>query len=182
MAYLRRSKDAAAAAAGGGSQCKPGCKKHPKHRQSPGVCSLCLTEKLNKISSTSCRRSNKILNLESSSCSSSSSLSSGYSSCSASSCSSPVYRYDRYASIRGNRTSLLLNGGRVANSHGLTRSRTTTGANFAPKKTGVKEGGDNNGRKNKESGFLSRLWRRPRRKEEEGLMVVMHSSGTLRVH
>ncbi|CAA7027249.1 unnamed protein product [Microthlaspi erraticum] len=26
------------------------CKKHPKHRQSPGVCSLCLSESLSKLS------------------------------------------------------------------------------------------------------------------------------------
>ncbi|KAG2281607.1 hypothetical protein Bca52824_052827 [Brassica carinata] len=26
------------------------CKKHKKHRQSPGICSLCLTERLSKIS------------------------------------------------------------------------------------------------------------------------------------
>ena len=30
---------------------KQQCKKHPKHRQCPGVCSLCLSEKLSKISS-----------------------------------------------------------------------------------------------------------------------------------
>jgi len=29
------------------------CKKHPKHRQSPGVCSLCLSEKLTRISTKS---------------------------------------------------------------------------------------------------------------------------------
>lgn len=29
------------------------CRKHPKHRQSPGVCSLCLTEKLSRVSTTS---------------------------------------------------------------------------------------------------------------------------------
>ncbi|ESQ34549.1 hypothetical protein EUTSA_v10009293mg [Eutrema salsugineum] len=26
------------------------CKKHPKHRQSPGICSLCLNESLSKLS------------------------------------------------------------------------------------------------------------------------------------
>ncbi|GAB2271336.1 hypothetical protein Dimus_006177 [Dionaea muscipula] len=31
------------------------CKKHPKHRQSPGVCSLCLTEKLVKLPFTGSR-------------------------------------------------------------------------------------------------------------------------------
>ncbi|GAB4861299.1 hypothetical protein Ancab_036461 [Ancistrocladus abbreviatus] len=27
----------------------PQCRRHPKHRQSPGVCSICLTEKLSKL-------------------------------------------------------------------------------------------------------------------------------------
>ncbi|KAI3682866.1 hypothetical protein L1987_83196 [Smallanthus sonchifolius] len=30
-----------------------GCKKHPKHEQSPGVCSVCLRERLSKISGSS---------------------------------------------------------------------------------------------------------------------------------
>ncbi|KAK9742653.1 hypothetical protein RND81_03G188700 [Saponaria officinalis] len=29
------------------------CKKHPKHKQSPGVCSLCLSEKLSRVSTCS---------------------------------------------------------------------------------------------------------------------------------
>ncbi|KZV49768.1 hypothetical protein F511_07319 [Dorcoceras hygrometricum] len=29
------------------------CKKHPKHKQSPGVCSICLGERLIKVSNTS---------------------------------------------------------------------------------------------------------------------------------
>ncbi|KAF3553889.1 hypothetical protein F2Q69_00015432 [Brassica cretica] len=72
------------------------CKKHTKHRQSPGVCSLCLTERLSKVeyydytknaaqtASSHC----------SSTASSSTSVSSCYSSSSVSSCSSPLqYRY-----------------------------------------------------------------------------------------
>lgn len=31
------------------------CRKHPKHRQSPGVCSICLREKLSNLSSNSSR-------------------------------------------------------------------------------------------------------------------------------
>ncbi|GKD51183.1 uncharacterized serine-rich protein-like protein [Tanacetum coccineum] len=54
------------------------CKKHPKHRQSPGICSLCLRERLSKISASSSHASTNV----SSSCSSSSvsSISSVYSS------------------------------------------------------------------------------------------------------
>ncbi|KAL1190161.1 hypothetical protein V5N11_002250 [Cardamine amara subsp. amara] len=66
------------------------CKKHPKHRQSPGVCSLCLNEKLSifikasSSSSSSRQRSLQIL------CSSSTTSSiSSYGSSSVSSCPSP---------------------------------------------------------------------------------------------
>ncbi|BAT78497.1 uncharacterized protein LOC124845729 [Vigna umbellata] len=64
------------------------CKKHPKHRQSPGVCSLCLRDKLSQLSSdspssSSSRKANSI------SSSPSSSVSSSVSSYS-SSCASPT--------------------------------------------------------------------------------------------
>lgn len=62
------------------------CKKHPKHRQSPGICSLCLRERLSKISSSSSRA---ITNVSLSSSSSSiSSISSAYSSHNSSNASS----------------------------------------------------------------------------------------------
>ncbi|KAF5818576.1 putative protein OCTOPUS [Helianthus annuus] len=75
------------------------CKKHPKHRQSPGICSLCLRERLSKISSSS---SSAVTNASSSSSSSSiSSISSAYSSQNTSNASSyaasplPSYRNRR---------------------------------------------------------------------------------------
>ncbi|KAK1406737.1 hypothetical protein QVD17_38345 [Tagetes erecta] len=43
------------------------CKKHPKHEQSPGICSLCLRERLIKIS----RSSSRVITCASSSSSSS---------------------------------------------------------------------------------------------------------------
>ncbi|KAI3513700.1 hypothetical protein L1887_21039 [Cichorium endivia] len=62
------------------------CKKHPKHRQSPGICSLCLRERLSKISTPS---SSAVTNVSSSSSSSSmSSVSSVYSSHNSSNASS----------------------------------------------------------------------------------------------
>ncbi|KAK9110986.1 hypothetical protein Scep_018505 [Stephania cephalantha] len=73
------------------------CSKHPKHRQSPGVCSMCLREKLFKLLDAS-SSSNTIVMASSSSsiCSSNcSSMSSSPYSSEASSCSSPVGR-DRY--------------------------------------------------------------------------------------
>ncbi|KAG7589851.1 hypothetical protein ISN44_As07g020850, partial [Arabidopsis suecica] len=74
------------------------CKKHTKHRQSPGICSLCLTERLSKLSLEYYDYTKKAAETAtycgSSSTSSSSSVSSCYSSSSVSSCSSPLqYRY-----------------------------------------------------------------------------------------
>ncbi|EOA38648.1 hypothetical protein CARUB_v10010560mg [Capsella rubella] len=87
------------------------CKKHPKHRQSPGICSLCLNESLSKLSSdfheNSSSMSSSSLAKTVSSCSSSSSesesesdysstaISSHYSS--VSSCLSPLQH--RYSEI-----------------------------------------------------------------------------------
>lgn len=64
------------------------CKKHPKHNQSPGVCSLCLTEKLIQLSSFSKQRKFLVLANDHSSNSSSSCSSSYVSSLSSSSVSS----------------------------------------------------------------------------------------------
>ncbi|GLT44850.1 hypothetical protein SLA2020_187250 [Shorea laevis] len=149
MAIFRRSKDVAA------GRCKPtiGCKKHPKHHQSPGVCSLCLREKLSQLSTSRSRSIPKTRIIESS-CSSSS-LSS-YSS-SASSCSSPVYPYDQDDRCLSGKGSLFTIGGGI---NRLTKSKTT--AFFL--KTRDKEGDE---RKNR-TGFLSK-WLHPKRKEE-GLM------------
>lgn len=66
------------------------CKKHPKHKQSPGVCSICLGERLSQLSSSK-KTTKKALRTPSSS-SSLSSLSSCDSSSNASSCASPVRR------------------------------------------------------------------------------------------
>lgn len=92
------------------------CKKHPKHRQSPGVCSLCLNEKLSifiKASSSSRRqRSHQIL------CSSSTTSSlSSYGSSSVSSCPSPLVDRRRF---------LLMSGGNGRGEKGIswmTKSR-----------------------------------------------------------
>ncbi|KAG5543941.1 hypothetical protein RHGRI_016632 [Rhododendron griersonianum] len=51
------------------------CKKHPKHQQSPGVCSICLGERLSQISTSSSSSSRRAVEAYCSS-SSSSSLSS----------------------------------------------------------------------------------------------------------
>ncbi|KAK7353043.1 hypothetical protein VNO80_18476 [Phaseolus coccineus] len=66
------------------------CKKHPKHRQSPGVCSLCLGDKLSQLSSPSPSSSSRKTNSISSSPSSSVSSSLSSYSSSPSSCASPT--------------------------------------------------------------------------------------------
>ncbi|PWA67867.1 hypothetical protein CTI12_AA313820 [Artemisia annua] len=64
------------------------CKKHPKHEQSPGVCSLCLRDRLAKISKSSSR----VIAYDSSCSSSSVSSVSSVSSCS-SYVASPMHDY-----------------------------------------------------------------------------------------
>ncbi|KAL2521941.1 uncharacterized protein Fot_25864 [Forsythia ovata] len=115
------------------------CKKHPKHRQSPGVCSICLREKLSQLSTNSSSRS-KI------STSSSSYLSSLSSSSNVSSYSSPVNGTSfRVASVaRGS----------------MINSLKTTGKDVLKKSRSMafvlqRRKDDNNG-KNK-SGFWSKL-------------------------
>ncbi|KAH1096908.1 hypothetical protein J1N35_013829 [Gossypium stocksii] len=92
MANLRMSskKDVVVVAGGRSKINDKACKKHPKHRQSPGVCSLCLREKLSQLSASSSSGSTTTITTIASSCSSSLSSSS---SSSASSYSSPMHCY-----------------------------------------------------------------------------------------
>ncbi|KAJ4909455.1 Uncharacterized protein Rs2_04076 [Raphanus sativus] len=72
------------------------CKKHTKHRQSPGICSLCLAERLSKVSLEYNSYTKNAAPTASSYCSSTSSSTSvlSYYSSSSVSCSSPLqYRY-----------------------------------------------------------------------------------------
>ena len=137
------------------------CKKHPKHQQSPGVCSLCLKERLTQLSNSSSSRKNSTTTGSSCCSSTSSSLSSYYSSSSASSCSSPTmhrYRFEKEAGKSAS-ISFLLNGKNV-----LTKSRSLA---FIPR---MKSGVDNDNDKKKKGGFWSNLLRpRSKRKEETNL-------------
>ncbi|XP_022772292.1 uncharacterized protein LOC111314936 [Durio zibethinus] len=170
--YLRRSsKDVA----GGRSKPNEGCKRHPKHRQSPGVCSLCLTEKLSQLSANSssrCTTATKVAY----SCSSSSSLSSYYSSSSSSSYSSPMHCYRFTTEGKGTSFSLLL----FSRKNILTKSRSVA---FASRMRS-KEGED----KNKKCGFLSKLLhpKNTMRKEEatglEHSRTVREILSSTRVH
>ncbi|XP_050213024.1 uncharacterized protein LOC126664593 [Mercurialis annua] len=132
------------------------CRKHPKHKQSPGVCSICLSDKLSQISRVGSASSST------DSVSSGSSSLSSYSS--SSSCSSPVYRdYEGRGSL-----SFLLSGkiNVLTKSRSLafvSRTRLSRGNNNKEK-----VGDDENKIK---SGFLSKLLWRPRNKRrEEGLV------------
>ncbi|CAK9325587.1 unnamed protein product [Citrullus colocynthis] len=136
------------------------CKRHPNHRQSPGVCSLCLTEKLSRILSaatttTSSRKTSDSL--------SSSSSSSYYSSASSSSsCSSPnLYNYN--ADRR--RAAFVF----------FKKSKSM--AAIAPRLRGRTE--SESGKKSK-LGFWSRFLNRPRRKRMEVQEVLMHSRTVVR--
>ena len=147
MASLWKSKEVM-------SRPKPNdkCKKHPKHKQAPGVCALCLSERLSQLSTGSSRRTSTTAG--SSCCSSSlSSVSSYYSSSSASTCSSPTMHRST-ASI-----SFLLSGKNV-----LTKSRSLA---FAPR---IKSGVDNDNNKKKKGGFWSNLLRPRTKRKEESLM------------
>ncbi|OIT32562.1 PREDICTED: uncharacterized protein LOC109207166 [Nicotiana attenuata] len=122
------------------SKAKSNCKKHPKHKQNPGVCSVCLSEKLSLLSKTSPSNTTTIT----SSCSSSS-LSSLSSSSDVSSCSSPPrYRMDTNVLMKSRSLALIM------------RRR----------EGGILE--ESNGNK-KKGGFLSKLLSPRRNRKDEGL-------------
>ncbi|XP_047151114.1 uncharacterized protein LOC124823033 [Vigna umbellata] len=101
------------------------CKKHPKHNQSPGVCSLCLREKLAQLSSYNARPTPSSIAIASSASSSSSSLSSYsssyYSSASSSSNASPMHCFCFAGEAKSSSSSLsifLLSG-----NHGMVKGK-----------------------------------------------------------
>ncbi|KAF8404651.1 hypothetical protein HHK36_009539 [Tetracentron sinense] len=122
------------------------CKKHPKHRQSAGVCSFCLRERLSQLSSSQ--------NSTTMASSWSSSLYSSASSSSSSSCSSYSSPIQHHGSI-----SFLISG-----NNGLAKSRSMA---FDPRN---RVGEDTDGMK--KGGFWSKLLRSTRKRTKE---VLMHS-------
>ncbi|KAF3445919.1 hypothetical protein FNV43_RR11096 [Rhamnella rubrinervis] len=133
-----------------GSKSDGPCKKHPKHRQSPGVCSLCLKERLRQLSATSWSRATSTTTR--SSCSTSSSLSSCYSLSSASSCSSPSLSYAYRFGMQGKTGSMSLV---MSANNVLKKSRSLA---FVPRMRRRDGGG---GDKKKGRGFWSNLLLRP---------------------
>ncbi|KAB2617034.1 hypothetical protein D8674_012903 [Pyrus ussuriensis x Pyrus communis] len=131
------------------------CKRHPKHQQSPGVCSLCLKEKLERVAHKLSTYSVPYLHRTfSASPSTTSSLSSYYSSSSASSSSSPAPGYDQKGSI-----SWLLSG----ENNVLSKSRSLV--NYFPRRK--REMGSE---EKKKSRFWTKLLRPISKRREEGLM------------
>lgn len=132
------------------------CRKHPKHGQTPGVCSVCLMEKLSQLYTTTVSGSNTTTIV--SSCSSSS-LSPLSSSSEVSSYSSPAHRHVH--AIGGDRNALMMKSRSMAF---ITRRRRAAAAGS------VEDDG-----KGKAAGFWSKLLRRKKNRVNERLM---HSKTT----
>lgn len=146
------------------------CKKHPKHVQSPGVCSLCLRDKLSQLPTTSQKTTSATVG------STSSSLSSYYSSSSGSSCSSPMHHHDHnhlsFSTTTGSSVSVFLfpkHGG------GLVKSRSMA---VAPRRRKI----DNESEvvvSKKKSGFWFKLLH-PKSKRKQDHKLIRTISVTVR--
>ena len=153
------------------------CKKHPKHEQPPGVCSICLKEKLTKLSNSSGSSRRMSTTMGSGTPSTSSSLSSYYSSTDSSSCSSPPseqqarnYRFgDREKEKGSSVANWLLGEGGDQNEYVLKKSRSL--ATYLPRRQrSIKETvEEKKGRR-----FWSRLLR-PMSKRKEDTATLVHS-------
>ncbi|CAL0317853.1 unnamed protein product [Lupinus luteus] len=147
------------------------CKKHPKHNQSPGVCSLCLKEKLTLLSTS---KSYRITTSSITICSStSSSLSSDYSSCSTSSCASPMHRLRFTTEGKSTCNARFVSFFLLSGKHGITKSRSVA---FVPRR--IDREGDvhhhaHNNMSAKKSGFWFKLLRlKSKRMEEKDTKLV----------
>ncbi|KAL2339945.1 hypothetical protein Fmac_007885 [Flemingia macrophylla] len=137
------------------------CKKHPKHRQSPGVCSLCLRDKLSQLSTPS-SSSRKVTSLSSSS----SSLSS-YDSSSASSCASPTTLPFPLDPTKSTASSNSLSIFFLRPNHGAALKSKSMSV-VATRRRKTSEADDHVGKKSaKKSGFWSKLLHPKKRSMEE---------------
>ncbi|CAL1390296.1 unnamed protein product [Linum trigynum] len=147
------------------------CRKHPKHRQSPGVCSACLREKLCQLPATSSLRKSE--EFDSASTESSSSLSS-YSSSSSSCSSSRASPARRRRGGNGLSLSQVLrlgisSAGQKKNDVRVMRKSRSVAVGPA---NGQRDGGEGEGKEKKKKGFWSVL---RRRKEERPPARLGHS-------
>ncbi|CAK9163574.1 unnamed protein product [Ilex paraguariensis] len=127
------------------------CKKHPNHQQSPGVCSMCLREKLSRLPGTSTTTTYAVAAASSSSLSSlSSSNSYSY--------TSPVHRNGRVDLEAKGSVNFLKSGKNL-----LAKSRSMA---FVPRRREVETIMDH-GKKKK--GFWSKLIRPGKKRMDKGL-------------
>lgn len=154
------------------------CKKHPKHKQSPGVCSICLGERLSQLSSSK-KTTKKALRTPSSS-SSLSSLSSYDSSSNASSCASPV-RSKNYGGMGRSEGKGYVSFFKVSGKNAiLTKSRSME---FYPPRPSQERVNDDY--RKKKSGFWYKLiGSRSKKMDHEGLMhsKTMTERSSIGVH
>ncbi|KAL6984089.1 hypothetical protein U1Q18_017465 [Sarracenia purpurea var. burkii] len=153
----------------GGSKSDVGrCKKHPKHRQSPGVCSVCLTEKLSRLPTTSRSHAAAAAMAASSSSSSSSSLSS-LSSHYSSSELSPV-RTRLGSELKASSVSFF----RSINGKNFLTKSWSVASSSSSLNCGSGSRSDHGDGKKKGIGFWGKLVR-ARSKKMDGSSVLMHS-------
>lgn len=149
------------------------CKKHPKHQQPPGVCSICLKEKLTKLSNTSGSSRRTSTTMGSATPSTTSSVSSYYSSTDTSSCSSPpVEARNRFADHEGEKGSSVANwllGDGGESDYVLKKSRSL--ANYFPRRLRSKKESEE---EKKGRRFWARLLR-PISKRKEETATLVHS-------
>ncbi|GMI78442.1 hypothetical protein HRI_001513500 [Hibiscus trionum] len=125
-------------AGGGRRRSKPNdqaacCRKHPKHKQSPGVCSLCLRDKLSRLPANSSSRCTTTIG---SSCSSSLSSYCSSSSASSSYASSPMHRYSFPKEGKDGFSLLFISGKNM-----LTKSKSVAFASRLRSKQGMNKTG-----------------------------------------
>ncbi|XP_011652564.1 uncharacterized protein LOC105435032 [Cucumis sativus] len=143
------------------------CQRHPNHHQSPGVCSLCLTEKLSRIIAPAASSRNKISNSLSSS--SSSSYYSSCSSASSSSSSSPkLYGYYNSDNHHPRRKTAFVFSASSIFKKSKTMARLKRGITTTESDCGKKSN-------NTDLGFWSRFLNRHRLKRMEFQEVLMRS-------
>ncbi|KAH1125111.1 hypothetical protein AAZX31_06G096600 [Glycine max] len=157
------------------------CKKHPKHRQSPGVCSLCLRDKLSQLSSacsSSSSSSRKTTFISSCHSSSSSSSLTSYCSSSASSCASPTlpFPFHKDSKSGSNSVSIFL---LSAKPGGILKSRSMSVVATRRRTKGQDEGDDRNKKSGMKSGFWSKLLhprtKSKRMEEIKGTKQLVHT-------
>ncbi|XP_043695874.1 uncharacterized protein LOC122646385 [Telopea speciosissima] len=132
------------------------CKKHPKNKQTPGVCSYCLREKLTKLSSANNSSSNGTGTEEGSSCSSS--LSSSPYSSAETSYSSPLHDHGFTSSSDGKGSGLFLKSRSVITFIPRIRKRSRNAVEDSDEK--------------KKLGFWSKLFRSTGKKTKK---MLLHS-------